>query len=167
MSTSTPTLMPVTRPRRRRTAVAAVTAVMLVGGGAAFAYWSATGTGSGTGTTGTTAPVTVVQTSTITDLRPGGTAQALTGNFTNPNTGPAYVTSVTASITVVKAVGAPAGTCDASDYTLTGSPMTVNLDVPAGTGKGAWTGATVAFNNKPTNQDACKNAAVTFNYTSN
>ncbi|MFQ4149652.1 hypothetical protein AAGW05_13320 [Arthrobacter sp. LAPM80] len=44
--------------------------------------------------------------------------------------------------------GTPAGTCDTSDYTLTGAVMTVTADVPLGFKQGAWAGAT--------NQDACK-----------
>jgi hypothetical protein len=155
--------------KRRRAGIAALTVLLLAGGGAAFAYWTTTGTGSGTGTSGSNAPITVVQTSTITNLRPGGAAQTLSGNFTNPNDSPTYVTSVTVSIaSVTKAGGAPAGTCDATDYTLTGATMNVNAQIPIGTAQGAWTGATVAFNNKgAANQDACKGATVNFSYTSN
>jgi hypothetical protein len=74
---------------------------------------------------------------------------------------------VTVSISsVTKAGGAPAGTCDATDYTLANAAMTVNADVPAGNGTGSWTGATIQFNNKPaTNQDACKGATVNLAYT--
>ncbi|MFM9920120.1 hypothetical protein [Lacisediminihabitans sp. H27-G8] len=157
--------------KSRKSIVLAIVTVVLVGGGgaAAFAYWTATGTGTGTGATGTNAAVTVVQTSTITNLRPGGAAQTLSGNFTNPNDSPTYVTSVTASIaSVTKAGGAPAGTCDATDYTLAAATMTVGAQVPSGTAQGSWTGATIAFNNKPAaNQDACKGATVNFAYTSN
>ena len=42
--------------------------------------------------------------------------------------------------------------------------MTVNAQVASGGAKGAWTGATVKFNNKGTNQDACKGATVTLSY---
>lgn len=124
---------------------------------------------SGTATSGSNAPITVVQTSTPTNLRPGGTAQTLSGNFTNPNDSPVYVTSVTASIaSVTKAAGAPAGTCDATDYTLAGATMSVGAEVPSGTAQGSWTGATISFNNKAAvNQDACKGATVNFSYTSN
>jgi len=46
--------------------------------------------------------------------------------------------------------------------------MPVGAQVPAGSAQGAWTGATIAFNNKTSvNQDACKNATVNFSYTSN
>jgi len=149
-------------------AILIVTAVLVAGGGAAFAYWSATGTGSGSASTGTNVPVTVVQTSTVSNLRPGAPAQTLSGTFNNTNDGPAYVANVVATVgTIVKATGATTGTCDATDYTITGGTMVVAAQVPSGN-QGTWTGATVTFNNKGTvNQDACKNAAVTINYVAN
>ena len=153
---------------KKKTKLAVGTAtVVLVGGGVAFAYWTAGGSGSGSASTGTTVALTAVQTSTVTGMRPGDSAQTLSGNFTNPNSGPAYVSTVTASIAgVAKAAGAPAGTCDASDYTLANATMTVNAEVPAGNAQGAWSGATIQFNNKAaTNQDACKGATVTLSYT--
>lgn len=154
--------------KSRRTFIWLFTAVLILGiGGTAYAYWTAAGSGTGTATTGTSSAVTVVQTSTVSDLQPGGAAQTLTGTFNNPNTGPVYVDTVTASIdSVTKAVGAPAGTCDATDYTLANATMTVAAEVPAGNSQGSWTGATIAFNNKAaTNQDACKGATVSLAYT--
>jgi hypothetical protein len=152
--------------KKRALKVAALTGGLVLVGGVAFAYWTQGGTGSGTATTGNVTAVTVNQTSTISGLAPGGAAQTLSGNFNNPNNGPVYVTSVTASISsVTKAVGAPSGTCDATDYTLTGATMAVGAEVASGTGKGAWTGATLAFNDKPAvNQDACKGATVNLSY---
>ena len=157
------------RKSRRNLLIAATTVVLLAGGGAAFAYWTLSGSGTGSAATGTvTGSITAVQTSTITNLRPGGAAQTLSGNFTNTDTSPVYVTSVTVSIaSVTKAVGAVAGTCDASDYTLTGATMTVGASVPAGTAQGAWTGATIQFNNKATNQDQCQGATVNLSYAIN
>ena len=151
---------------KRRTKVVALTAALVLAGGAAFAWWTAGGSGTGSATTGNVTALTVVQTSTITGLAPGLTAQTLSGNFNNPNSGPVYVASVTVSISsVTKAVGAPAGTCDATDYTLSNATMTVGTQVPAGNAQGAWTGATLAFNNKAVNQDACKGATVNLAYT--
>jgi hypothetical protein len=44
--------------------------------------------------------------------------------------------------------------------------MTVSAEVAVGTAKGAWTGATLKFNDKTTtNQDACKGATVNLSYT--
>ena len=152
-----------------RKAVVVLVAILLalVGAGAAYAYWTVGGTGAGTAATGTTADITAVQISTVSDMRPGDSAQTLSGNFDNANSGPVYVATVTAAIASVdKDPGAPAGTCDASDYTLANAVMTVGAEVPAGNGKGAWTGATLKFNDKAgTNQDACKGATVNLTYT--
>ncbi len=157
--------------RRRNKRVALLTAgLLLVGGGAAFAYWSVGGAGTGTAATGTTSNILPVQTTTVTDMHPGDTAQSLSGNFTNGDEGPVYVGTVTARIASVTmsagpAAGTTAGTCDATDYTLAGAVMPVNAEVQVGFKQGAWTGATIKFNDKPTNQDACKGAIVNLAYT--
>ncbi|WP_207346169.1 hypothetical protein [Arthrobacter sp. E3] len=140
--------------------------LVLVGGGAAFAYWTAGGSGTGSAATGTTSVIEPVQTTTVTDMHPGDTAQALSGNFTNGDDGPVYVSTVTASISsVTPAAGAAAGTCGPSDYSLDGAVMTVAAEVPVGFRQGAWSGATIKFNDKPSNQDACKGAIVNLAYT--
>jgi hypothetical protein len=157
------------RTSRKRILTVAAAVVVLVGGaGAAFSYWTSSGSGTGNGTTGTTAPVTAVQTTTIANLRPGGAAQTLSGNFTNTNTGPVYVTNVVVTIaSVVKDAGAVAGTCDATDYAITGGTMAVGAEVPVGTAQGAWSGATIAFVDKGTVQDQCKLATVNVSYAVN
>ena len=154
--------------RKRFTAIAIGTAVLLAIGGGAYAYWTLSGSGTGSATTGTVAgSITVNQTSVITDLRPGGAPQTLIGNFNNTDTGPVFVTSVTVSIDSV-VTSPPGGSCDATDYTLTGATMAVGAEVPTGTGVGAWTGATIAFNNKAAvNQDDCQGATVNLAYTAN
>lgn len=142
-------------------------AVALIAAVAAVAYWTSGGTGSGSASAGTTANITVNQTTVLTAMYPGDTPQTISGNFSNTNSGPVYVGTVTAAISgVTKATGAPAGTCDASDFTLATPAMTVAAQVPSGPGTGAWTGAKLSFNNKPaTNQDACKGATVALSYT--
>jgi hypothetical protein len=98
-------------------------------------------------------------------MYPGDTAQTISGTFNNTNTGPIQVATVTASIaSVTKAGGAPVGTCDATDFTLANAAMTVGTEVPTGSAKGAFTGATIKFNDKGTNQDACKGATVNLAY---
>lgn len=145
-----------------KTGVLVFAAVVLIAG-TAIAYWTVGGAGSGQASTGTTTAITVNQTTTVTGLAPGTSAQALAGNFDNPNSGPVYVASVTASVSGTDKTG-----CTASDYTITGSPATVGVQVAAGSGVGGWSGITIAFNNKAaTNQDACKGAIVTLAYTSN
>jgi hypothetical protein len=143
--------------KKKKIAIAA-TAVVLVSGGTAFAYWSTTGAGTGSATTGTTQPISVTQTSVITDLRPGAAAQTLAGTFTNPNATPVYVASVTPTVTVTRASGA-VGTCSAADYLVTAAP--VNAEISTGT---TWTGASIQFNNTTANQDGCKGATVAISY---
>lgn len=150
--------------KKRMTRITVVAAALGLIGGGAYAYWTLTGGGSGDATTGTvTGTLTVNQTSVITDLRPGGAAQTLSGDFNNSGDSPVYVATVTVSIDSVVPLS---GTCDASDYTLSNATMTVAAEVPSGTG-GAWTGATIAFNNKLTNQDDCQGATVNLAYTTN
>ena len=151
----------------KRTKISVFSVVMaLIGAGVAWAYWVGTGGGTGSATTATPAALTVNQTSTISDLAPGNGTQTLSGDFDNPNDGPIYVTAVTVAISgVAKAGGAPAGTCDATDYTLTDATMSVGAQVPAGSAKGSWSGAKIEFNNKNANQNACQGATVSFSYT--
>ena len=148
-------------------AVATIAAAVIAGSGAAYAYWTTTGTGTGTVSAAAAAtPVTAVQTSSISTLAPGVAAQTLSGNFTNPNPGPVYITQVVASISsVTKAGGAPVGTCDATDFTLANATATVNAEIASGTGVGSWTGPTIKFNDKAgANQNACKGATVNLSY---
>lgn len=148
-----------TKTKKRIIATAVVTAVLLGGATGAYAYWSAIGTGTGSGTTGTTTAVNAVQSTTITNLRPGGTAQAISGTFVNTNPAPTYVSTLTVAISSIS--GNP-GTCTASDYTLASAVVTVNAVVDTGT---AWSGPTIAFNNTASNQDGCKGATVNFSFT--
>jgi hypothetical protein len=150
---------------RRTTKVIALAAALVITGGAAFAWWTAGGSGSGSASTGTVSAVTVVQTSVVSGLAPGVSAQTLSGTFNDPNSGPVYVGTVTVSIgSVTKAVGAPAGTCDNTDYTLSNNPLTYNAEVLAND-TSTWTGPAIAFNNKASNQDGCKGATVNLTYT--
>ena len=140
--------------------------VSLAVAGAAFAYWTGGGSGTGSGSAaGAQTPLTANQTITLTAMYPGDSAQTISGNFDNSNSGPIFVSSVTVSIaSVTKAVGAPAGTCDSSDFTLAGTTMNVNAEVAVGSAKGSFSGATIKFNDKATNQDACKGATVSLSY---
>jgi len=156
--------------KKRMTRITVVAAALGLIGGGAYAYWTLTGGGSGSATTGTVAgTLTVNQTSTISDLRPGGTAQTLSGDFDNTDTSPVYVASVTATVSsVTKAEGAPAGTCTTGDYTIVGSPWAVGTEVASGTSVGSWgttgTPMTIVFNDTAANQDACQGATVTITY---
>lgn len=154
------------RPKKKLVAGLVTALLVLTGGGAAYAYWTSNGSGNGRANAGTTVAVTVNDESAAVALRPGGPAKALSGTFTNPGDGKVRITSVTASVAkVTKASGAPAGTCDTSDYQITNAVMPVNADVPAGTGVGQWSGASLSFVDKPdVSQDACKGATVDISY---
>ena len=149
---------------KKTVAVAATATILLSGAGVAFAFWTAGGSGTGTATTGTNEEITAVQTSEVTAMAPGDTAQSLNGTFLNENTGPVYVSTVTASIASVFVGGSAAVGCDATDYTLANAVMTVNAEALAND-TSTWTGATIKFNNKAgANQDACKGATVNLSY---
>src|SRR3954451_21395617 len=95
--------------------VAGAAAAVAIGGGAALAYWTTDGTGSGSASTGSDSGITIYQTSTVTNLSPGSTAQSLAGDFTNTNASPVKVTQVNVDFaaTTVWQTG-----CSAADYTL-------------------------------------------------
>lgn len=152
------------RTTRRNVTLAAVVALAFAG--IAVAYWTAGGSGTGSGVAASgPAALTVNQTTTLDAMYPGDSAQTISGNFDNPNAGPIHVSTVTVSIdSVTKASGAPAGTCDATDFTLANATMTVDAEIAAGTAQGSFSGATIQFNNKTTNQDACKGATVNLSY---
>jgi hypothetical protein len=146
---------------KKTVAVAIGAVVVLAGAGVAFAYWTNNGSGTGSAATGTNVVVTVNQTSVVSGLVPGGSAQPLSGNFDNSNDGPVYVAAVTATVTGTDKAG-----CGPTDYTIAGSAP-VNAEIPAGEGVGSWSGLTIRFNNKPaTNQDVCKDAVVAISYAS-
>lgn len=150
--------------KRRATVFGLIAA--LVFASTAYAYWTAGGTGSGSAAAAsTTIALTANQTTVLTEMFPGDSPQTISGKFDNGNSGPVYVSTVTARIaSVTKAVGAT-GACDATDFTLANAVMTVNAEVPSGVAQGAFTGATIQFNNKAgTNQDACKGATVQLAY---
>jgi len=136
-----------------------IAAALVLTGGAAFAYWTNSGSGSGTATTGTNVAVTVNQTNAaVTGLFPGGPAGALSGDFTNPNSGPVAIGVVTAEVTATDDGG-----CLPEWYEIVGTATPTSQTIPAGTG-GAWTGLSVQLNNEAVNQDACKNAVITISY---
>lgn len=136
-------------------------------GGAAFAYWSTAGSGTGSAATSAGAASLVVsQTSTISNMYPGDSAQIISGTVKNTAANSAYVAQVVASIASVTPAAGAAGGCDASDYTLSSPTMTIGKDIAAGATV-PFTGATIQFNNKASNQDGCKGATVNLAYAAN
>ena len=133
---------------------------------AVFAYVQTGGVGTGEVAVAHT-PLRVNQDTDMQPVGPGQAPQTLSGSFDNRNARAIHVGTVRASIAAVtKAPGAAAGTCDAGDFTLAHRTMTVGADVPSGAGAGAWSGATIAFNDKPgVDQNACQGATVKLRYT--
>jgi len=138
----------------------AVAALAAVG---AYAYWTTGGSGTGSATTTTTSSITVNQTSSSSGLYPGGSV-SLSGDFTNGNSFPVYVSSVTAAVTPFSLqadAGKPA--CTQADFSI-GGTATVGAQVPVGTG-GSWSGLSLNMTNSGANQDNCKSITVPIAYT--
>lgn len=152
----------------KRRVAAAASVIALVAAVGAYAYWTQGGTGTGSATAGSTSALTVNQTNTVTGLYPGGTAAALSGNFTNPNASAVTISSITASVSSVSN-GASDGSkpaCTAADFSIGGSFG--GTTVPAGPGTvGSWSGLTIQLLNTAANQDNCKGATANIAYTAN
>jgi hypothetical protein len=149
----------------KKAAAVAVAAVALAGTGVAYAYWTTSGSGTGSAATSAgAASLLVSETTPVSNMFPGDAAQGLSGTVKNTAANSAYVAKVVASISgVTQAVGA-VGTCDATDYTLATPTMLIGQDLTAGQTV-AFSGASIKFNNKPSNQDGCKGATVNLLYT--
>ena len=152
------------RKSRKAIVIGGTVGALLVGG-AAFAYWSTSGDGTGSAATSAGAPSLVVtETSNVTNMFPGDSAQNITGTVKNTAANSAYVTKVVVSIASVTQASGATGSCDSSDYTLDAAQMAVNKDIAAGATE-PFSGATIQFKNKPaTNQDGCKGATVHLAY---
>lgn len=153
---------------KRAAAVATGAALALVAGGVAYGYWTTGGAGTGSAATGNVSNVVIKGTSSVTGLYPGGPAQALAGNFDNPNSGKVYVNQVTVAVdpTFSAKANAALTACTAADFTVT-QPTATAAEVDSGTAKGSWTGASIAMKNLATNQDNCKGVTVPLVFTSN
>ncbi|MDQ1493485.1 MAG: hypothetical protein QOJ23_5999, partial [Actinomycetota bacterium] len=132
----------------KKLAAIAITASVALTATGAFAFWTTSGAGSGSASTsaGDASAITVHQTSTTTAFYPGQSAQTLSGNFTTSSAGPVQVHTVSASLTL------PAG-CVAADFTVAGSPATVDQNITPAAANGSWGGITVAMNNTGVSQD--------------
>ena len=150
-------------PKSKRRSIALGLFLTLAIAGLAIAYWTNSGSGTGSATTGDTSnDLSFAQTSTHTNLRPGGAAQAITGDITNNGDETVLVNNISVDLDDTTWVG----TCEATDYTISGSPLTVNQSVAAGDDVAIPAGLTIEFNNKPAeDQDDCKTQALVLSYT--
>ena len=140
--------------------IAIVTVALVVASvGIAYAYWTQLGAGTGSASTGTTVAVVVNQTNTVTGLFPGGPAQALSGDFDNPNAAAVTVGQVSAAVTGTSIAG-----CLPAWYVITGAGTPASQVVPSGNAEGAWSGLSVSMLNDAANQDVCKTATIEITY---
>lgn len=149
--------------KNKRRSVALGLFLTLVVGGLAIAYWTNSGSGTGSASTGTTAnDLSFAQTGSITNLRPGAAAQAISGTITNNGDETVLVNNISVDLSGTTWNG----TCEATDYTISGSPLSVNTSLAAGASTAIPAGLTIAFNNKAgENQDDCKNQSLGLSFT--
>src|SRR4051812_2563197 len=147
--------MPGSRPLTIGLGIFAATSILSA---VAYGYWTTAGTGSGSGVSATSQTVTATQINTVStpiDMAPGGAAQYIDFQLTNPMATKQKVAAVTASITGVVydsswgadsgvtadgRHGDPAHACAAADLTLDTDTKTINAELNAGTT--SYTGAT-------------------------
>jgi hypothetical protein len=161
---------------RKKVAVAGTLAVLGVGSIVAYAYWTSSGTGVGSASTTTAAStVQILPMSTNNGMAPVVAALAITGTIQNTNASGgqnAFVHQITVTVSGVTETSAELAantgyTCSAVDYTITGSPMTVDQDLTPGQTV-SFSGASIAFNDlSGVDQDACQGASVALAYASN
>lgn len=155
------------RKSTKITAAVGGAAIAVATAGTAYAYWSTTGSGTGSATTSSGASnLTIAQTSILSNMYPGDSAQTISGTVKNNAANSAYVSKVTVSIASVTQAANATGSCDATDYTLASPEMTVAKDIASGATEN-FSGATIKFNNKASAQDGCKGATVNLAYASN
>lgn len=102
----------------------------------------------------------------MTELAPGIAPVAITGIITNNGTESTFITTVTVRISsVTKDPAATAGPCTDSDYVLLDVAMPVGQTLAPGQSVN-FAGARIGFNNKASNQDACRRSVVNLQYVS-
>ncbi len=154
--------------KKKSAAFVAAGVIGLATAGGAYAYWTSLGGGSGTASTKAGAVSVFEVTGNVANaMFPGDTAQTVTATVKNTGTENYKLQAVKAFVTTDK-VG-----CDGTDYKLNGAPAATNATdaaaitvtqadlAPAATTTGTFT---MQFNNKSTDQNACKGAAVTITY---
>lgn len=142
----------------RKVKVAAGAAIAsLAISGAAFAYFTTTGSGTATGAVGTSTALVI--TGTVTDVLYPGTSSVVTFAVDNDSDGNQLVNT----ITLVDVVASDLG-CLSAWFSM--DNVVSNQDIDPG-GEAITATGLITMENVATNQDACKNATLTLNLTSN
>lgn len=158
-----------TKGKKIAAAVGAAVAVV-AGSGVAYAYFTTTGSGTGSGSVGTSSALTLRQASitysnSATDkaLVPGTSAD-VTWTVDNPSSGHQYLSTISLASVTSDKTG-----CDSATHPgwFTMPAVTVGTDYAPGSGQAVKGTGTITFNNDSVTQDVCKDAALTFAFTSN
>ena len=155
--------------RRRATRIVAAVAVLAIAV-TAYAFWSTSGDGSGTAATDAAAGAVTINGDAVTGLAPGRTV-ALTGTIVNPNNYDVRVSNL--SIDGISVDGAHLGAgCALANYDFSATPVAVNSTLQesnaGATDEAAFpAGLTVTMLETGANQDACKGATITVDYSTN
>ncbi len=137
------------------------TVVTVAVAGAAFAYFTTTGAGTGTGTVGTSTAL-VLHGTAPTTLYPGTTSVV---NFTVDNSSTGHQLVGTIHLDSVSTDGAHSA-CVVTDFTM--PDVVSNQDIAGSVTAGTITATgTLTMANTSVSQDACKNAPLTLNLSSN
>ena len=141
--------------KRTWVAIVAVLAIAMSAIGA-FAYFTAAGTGSGNATVGAATAVVITSDVNGTDLYPGGGDETVDVHVENPGNGHQFVNDVSGTV-------ADNGGCQGSWFEVD----TIDLDANILPGATVDTTTAVRMNDSGTDQNACQNATLTINWTSN
>jgi hypothetical protein len=152
----------------------ATLAVAVVAAVGAYAYFTSTGAGTGSASVGTSTAF-VIHGNVANALYPG-TSESVALTVDNPSTGHEYLGTIhlvsvdayptaadrTAQTNAISGCGGPNGAT--SDFQM--ADVSVGQDYAPGDGQAAPSG-TLQMNNLNASQNACKNAFLTLNFTSN
>jgi len=164
--------------RRNRAATPLVVLLLLVCAGATLGLAAPTpAQAAPTGCWSTTGPsteleyeladnrLTITQTSVMDGLAPAVAPVPITGRVVNHGPDSTFITAISVEVVgVQRAAGSAKGRCDASDYRLHDIRMPVGVTLEPLGGSAEFSGASIGFHNKSTNQDACQGATVQLRY---
>ena len=141
--------------KRTWVAIVAILAIALSAVGA-FAYFTASGSGTGNAEVGAATAVVITSDANVSDLYPGGGDQTVDVHVNNPGSGQQFVADVSGAVQT-------SGGCLGSWFQVD----TINLNTNIAPGATANATTAVRMNDSGTNQNACQNATLTINWTSN
>jgi hypothetical protein len=141
---------------KKRVILVAVAALAIGLGTSAFAYFSSTGAGTGTASVGTSSALQLTS-DPVGPLYPGGADVPVDVTIHNPGSGSEYVGHVSGSFVT------SGGGCQGTWFQADGFDADTNLAAGAST----TVQTNVRMLDSNSNQDACKNASMTINWSSN